>query len=83
MTNIEQNTIRDEIVNLAAVPATGDYAADCALGRQLANALCERMFESQIAGTLGSMVREMVAAGQFTNVHVGFFQRIGERAALS
>ncbi|WP_344694448.1 hypothetical protein [Sphingomonas cynarae] len=80
---ITQNTVRETIANMAAAPATGDYADDCATGRRLADALCQAMNEQQFPGTLGAVIREMVTGGTFTSVHVGLFNRIAERAMIA
>jgi hypothetical protein len=83
MTNeITANVIsRDEIVGYAQVPATGDYAADCATGRLMADALIKRMADTE-NGTpvLGAVVREMIKGGRWEGVHAGFFQRLAERS---
>jgi hypothetical protein len=72
---------RDEIVGYAQMPATGDYAADCATGRLMADALIKRMADTE-HGTpaLGAIVHEIVNAGRWEAVHIGFFQRLAERS---
>jgi hypothetical protein len=83
MTNdVTSNAIfRDEIVGYAQMPVTGDYAADCATGRLMADALIKRMADTE-NGTpaLGAIVHEMVNAGRWEAVHIGFFQRLAERS---
>ncbi|MDQ0836980.1 hypothetical protein [Sphingomonas faeni] len=83
MTNeVASNAIfRDEIVGYAQMPVTGDYAADCATGRLMADALIRRMSDTE-DGTpvLGAVVREMIKGGRWEGVHAGFFQRLAERS---
>lgn len=64
----------DAIVNAAE---SGDYAADCAMGREMADCFVE---ECQSPPALGSIVRRLMARGQFNGVHIGFFHRISEFA---
>jgi hypothetical protein len=83
MTNeINGNAIsRDEIVSYAQMSETGDYGADCATGRLVADALIKRMADTE-NGTLAlaAIVREIVNAGRWEAVHTGFFQRLADRS---
>ena len=82
MTNdINGNAIsRDEIVSYAQMAETGDYAADCATGRLLADALIKRMADTDHTPALGELVGEIVKAGRWGAVHIGFFQRLADRS---
>ena len=82
MTNeINGNAIsRDEIVSYAQMAETGDYGADCATGRLMADALIKRMANTDGTPALGALVSEMVKAGRWGAVHTGFFQRLADRS---
>lgn len=82
MTNdINGNAIsRDEIVNYSKMAETGDYGADCATGRLLADALIKRMADTDYTPALGEVVSEIVKAGRWGAVHIGFFQRLADRS---
>lgn len=82
MTNdINGNAIsRDEIVNYSKMAETGDYGADCATGRLFADALIKRMADTAYTPALGEVVSEMVKAGRWGAVHIGFFQRLADRS---
>lgn len=82
MTNeINGNAIsRDEIGSYAQMAETGDYGADCATGRLLADALIKRMADTDGAPALGAVVREMMKGGRWGAVHIGFFQRLADRS---
>ena len=82
MTNdINGNAISsDEILGYAQMAETGDYGADCATGRLLADALIKRMADTAHTPALGEVVGEMVKAGRWGAVHIGFFQRLADRS---
>lgn len=82
MTNEQTNNMftRNEIAGFARMPETGDYAADCATGRQFADSLILRMAETEYTPALGDIVREMVTVGRWTAQHTGFFQRLADRS---
>ena len=82
MTNdINGNAIsRDEIVSYSQMAETGDYGADCATGRLLADALIKRMADTAHTPALGEVFGEMVKAGRWGAVHIGFFQRLADRS---
>lgn len=82
MTNdINGNAIsRDEIVSYSQMAETGDYGADCATGRLFANALIKRMADTDYTPALGEVVGEMMKAGKWGAVHIGFFQRLADRS---
>jgi hypothetical protein len=82
MTNdINGNAIaRDEIVSYSQMAETGDYGADCATGRLLADALIKRMADTDYTPALGEVVGEIVKAGRWGAVHIGFFQRLADRS---
>jgi hypothetical protein len=82
MTNdINENAIlRDEIVSYSQMAETGDYGADCATGRQLADALIKRMADTEYTPALGEVVGEIVKTGRWGAVHIGFFQRLADRS---
>lgn len=71
---------RDEIVNYSKMAETGDYGADCATGRLFADALIKRMADTAYTPALGEVVGEMVKAGRWGAVHIGFFQRLADRS---
>ncbi|MEG3169919.1 hypothetical protein U1737_17140 [Sphingomonas sp. LB3N6] len=85
MTNeINGNAISsDEILGYAQMAETGDYGADCATGRQMADALIKRMADTDYTPALGAVVREMMKAGRWEAVHTGFFQRLAERSVAA
>jgi hypothetical protein len=80
MTNeINGNVIsRDEIVSYGQMSDTGDYGADCATGRLMADALIKRMADTDGTPALGAAVREMMKGGRWEAVHTGFFQRLAD-----
>lgn len=82
MTNdINGNAIsRDEILSYAQMSETGDFGADCASGRLLADALIKRMAETEYTPALKDIVHEMVKIGRWGAVHIGFFQRLADRS---
>jgi uncharacterized protein YllA (UPF0747 family) len=82
MTNEHMNNAihRDEIAGLARIAETGDYAVDCATGRQIADSLMIRMAETEYTPALGEIVREMMKVGRWEAVHIGFFQRLADRS---
>jgi hypothetical protein len=82
MTNdINGNAIsRDEIVSYSQMAETGDYGADCATGRLMADALIKRMTDTDYTPALAALVGEMVKAGRWGGVHIGFFQRLADRS---
>jgi hypothetical protein len=74
---------------LAAVPVvvsrghwsphgSGDYAADCEVGAQEAEAFLRRLTWEQKLYALGWLVRDMITHGRFTGVEAGFFHRISQ-----
>ena len=82
MTNdINGNALsRDEIVSYSQMAETGDYGADCATGRLLADSLIKRMADTAYTPALGALVSEIVKAGRWGAVHIGFFQRLADRS---
>lgn len=82
MTNeINGNAIsRDEIGSYAQMFETGDYGADCATGRLMADALIKRMADTDNTSALGAVVREMMKGGRWEAFHIGFFQRLADRS---
>ncbi|KQN02796.1 hypothetical protein ASE82_10960 [Sphingomonas sp. Leaf230] len=70
----------DEILGYAQMAETGDYGADCATGRLMADALIKRMADTDGTPALGRLVSEMVKAGRWGAVHIGFFQRLADRS---
>jgi len=73
-------TMRDEIMNFACMPETGDYATDCETGRRTAEDLIVWMAKSTYTPALGGVVREIVKRGRWEAVHIGFFQRLADRS---
>jgi hypothetical protein len=83
MTNeLNGNAIsRDEIVSFARMSETGDYGADCATGRLMADALIKRMADTENeTPALSHIVHEMIKIGRWGAVHIGFFQRLADRS---
>lgn len=83
MTNeIDENAItRAEIVSYAQMSETGDYGADCAAGRLMADALILKMATVQnTTPALSHIVHEMMKIGRWGAVHIGFFQRLADRS---
>jgi uncharacterized protein YllA (UPF0747 family) len=75
------NTIqRNEIAGFTRIAETGNYAVDCATGRQVADSLMIRMAETEYTPALGEIVREMMKVGRWEAVHIGFFQRFADRS---
>jgi hypothetical protein len=58
--------------------ASGDYAADCAVGEEEADTFLRRLSWEQKLYALGWLVRDMIANGRFTGVEAGFFHRISQ-----
>ena len=75
-------TMRDEIMNFACMPETGDYATDCETGRRTAEDLIVWMAKAPATNTsaLGKVVQEIVKRGRWEAVHIGFFQRLADRS---
>jgi hypothetical protein len=82
MTNeINGNVIsHDEIASYAQMSETGDYGADCATGRLMADTLIKRMAETDCTPALKDVVHEMIKMGRWGAVHIGFFQRMADRS---
>lgn len=66
-----------------AAPVTGDYATDCATGRDMGDDLIARIQGGQLAGQLGFVVQDLVKRGRFGGVEVGFFHRVAEHIATA
>ena len=55
---------------------SGDYVIDCATGRKAAIELCDYMLANDNPVLLGSVMRDMVAGGEFGGVEAGFCSEI-------
>jgi hypothetical protein len=71
---------RDEVLSFARMPETGDYAADCEIGRNRADELIAWMAETSFTPALAAVVQEMMSLGRWTANHIGFFQRLADRS---
>ncbi len=71
---------RDEILDFAHMPVTGDYAADCEIGRKTADELISWMAKTGFTPALGTVVQEMMTLGRWGAVHIGFFQKLADRS---
>lgn len=61
---------------------TGNYAADCKLGRQLADQVLADMREKGFPPMLGTVVRQMIEDKRYSGIEIGFCHRIAERAMI-
>lgn len=81
MTNeTEISAARQEILGYINASDSGDYAADCARGREMAEKLIAHMAETRFTPMLGAICKGIVDAGRWKTVHVGFFQRLADRS---
>lgn len=60
--------------------STGDWAADCSLGRDHANRLINQVRYNADYPRITRTMKAIATAGNWTGVHVGFCQRIAEAA---
>lgn len=60
------------------IPETGDWSADCAVGRAAAADACRVMHFHGVTPVLGFVVKAMVERGRFGGVETGFCQGIAE-----
>jgi len=67
---------RDGTVDLWSVPETGDYAADNATGRHIAEAVLSDMRDSGAPILLGHVAKAIAAKGRHGGVEVGFWHTI-------
>lgn len=61
---------------------TGDYAADCRTGRQVADRLLAAMRERDDPAMLGMAIRKIVEHKRYSGIEVGFCHRLAERAMI-
>lgn len=64
-----------------AVTHTGDWSRDTECGRQFAREALVAMEASDAPNLLGSVVRSMIAHGQYGGVEAGFLSVIGTAAS--
>lgn len=73
----------DDKADFWAIEPTGDYAADCASGREAAGELQRAMFFGSTPILLGSVARAIADKGRWTGLEVGFFHEMGEALVRS
>lgn len=56
---------------------TGDYANDCAMGRDYAAELLAHMVTSQDSGIFGAVMRAITRSGVYDAVEIGFCTHLG------
>ncbi|WP_298372650.1 hypothetical protein [Azospirillum sp.] len=69
--------------NFWTVASSGDYAADVETGFRYAQEALAAMREHRMPVMLNWIVRDMIAAGQFGGIEVGFLEVIGQAATHS
>lgn len=72
----------ERVRRFSAPTVSGDYSADCSGGRDLADDLLGQISDGASPCLLGRVVADLASNGAYSAVHIGFFQRIAERAAL-
>lgn len=65
------------------VPATGDYALDCALGDGLARSALAHLARYPSHNLLGDIVRDMLKHGRWSGVELGFWVVISRSLLVS
>lgn len=61
---------------------TGNYGADCRLGRKLAEQVLADMREKDFPGILGTVMRQMIEDKRYSGIEIGFCHQIAERAMI-
>ncbi len=79
----EISALRGEALAFINMADTGEYPADCAHGRAMADKLVTRMRETGNTSMLGAICRGIIDAGRWQAVHAGFFQRLADRSLPS
>jgi hypothetical protein len=57
---------------------SGDYAADCKRGREIAVDLMRKMYFENAPLLLGNTAKAITERGRFDGLEIGFFQAIAE-----
>lgn len=73
------DSIEGQATSLWTVQRTGDFEADCATGRAHAMALSDYIARAGDPAFLPLVARDIMRAGQWTGVEIGFFQGIAQR----
>lgn len=71
----------DGQTNFWSPERTGDYMADCAVGRAAGLEIVERLRDGAAPNLLGSVIRDMIASDQFEGVEAGFCSTIAQIVA--
>lgn len=77
--NVPTSITAQDIQAVVNATDTGDYRADCATGRRLADKLINAMAATGGTPMLGTICKGIIDAGRWKTVHVGFFQRLADR----
>lgn len=62
---------------------SGDYTADCKVGREVADDVLAHMRSKDFPSLLGNVVRQMIEHKRYSGIEVGFCHRIAERAIIA